>query len=574
MVTALAILVFAAVPIEDGVFVRVADDGFTFETAKGERFLPMGAFYLDERHEEVDPLNWWGHFDEAHIRKDFALAASLGCNLLRVRIDPAVVDENPEAPVCGTKEDLRKCDFLVRTARENGLRLYMGLHLPGRFKQDPRYTPVWVAAYRTFAERYRDEPTIFCWELDAEATTLVGYPGDREAWDAWLAAEYGDESAVAAAWGREAAPGWRDAIWERMCAALHHHGGPDPVRGVTPSLWYLDDLNTPGDTVLHDWQRFREHLYTQKVRPLADAVRKAAPNHLVTLDLILWAFPFAKNPGPAGWGGPYGYAGLDLEAMGKMVDFVGVHTYPQYIPPRTTEWYESLFRDERIFERQLRYLETLCRYVRAATEAPVLHTETGWHGGDGDWQGNTEADQLRWNTALIDNTRDCALGWVNWTLRDVPTHEGVTQTGGLAGPAIRTRPDVEDINPLSKVLCAGDLPDEAAGLPKAWGKAFAGVVADMHATDDLRFVPGTAVSFPRRAVLTAKLDTLHQLLMACIDDAVFPCDIVLEDYDPAAPTTAAQRLGARMLAEAGTGKAPAEDAAAAGVERLIGVTPD
>lgn len=548
-------------------FIRVAGDGFTFVTASGERYLPMGAFYLDERHGEIDPLNWWGHFDEAHVRADFKRAAALGCNLLRVRIDPAV-----DGAEVFSEEDFEHCDVLLDAAQRNGLRLYLGLHLPGRFKQDPRYQEAWVSAYRRAGERYRNHPAVFCWELDAEATVLVGYPGDRERWRAWLEQRYPDEAANAHAWGLEVRPGWRDAVWDRFTHALHHHAGRDEVRDVEPSLWYLDALNDEDNACLYDWQCFREHLYTVKIRPLAEAVRAADPNHLVTVDLILWAFPFVRNPGPAGWGGPYGYAGIDLRAVGELVDFFGLHTYPQYIPPFTSEWYENLTKDPAIFDRQLRYIETLCRYVRVASGKPVLHTETGWHGGGGDYYGNSEADQLRWNTAIIDATKDCALGWVNWTLRDVPTHEGLTAWGGMLGPAIRTRPDTDNENPLSDYLYAGDLPPDQANRSKAWGEAFRGVVDRMHADMALRYVPGTPVALPRRFTYTAPLRALDAAFQDCIADDLFPADIVLEDFDTTAPETEPQRRGAAIIErarQAATPSAPVK----AGTEKLLGVTP-
>ncbi|MCL5269937.1 MAG: beta-galactosidase [bacterium] len=526
--SAAAVAGAVSTPFAKGDFIRVAPDNFTFADAAGRRFVPMGAYYFDDRHPDVNAMDYWDYFKAADIERDFALARQLGCNTLRLTFHLTPVGADSRDLQAGTPEDFNKCDELVAAARRNGLRLYVNISLRGRHRQDPRATSLYAEGFRRLAERYRDEPAIFCWEVDSEATTLVGHEGDRAEWERWLASRYPSEAANAAAWGLKPTPGWRDKVWEELCGALYHNGEFDKVRNAKPTLWYLDSLNKKNDRKLYDWQLFREHLYTVKITPLVKAVRAADPNHLVAIDLILWEFPLVRNQGAAGWGGPYGYSALDLAALGKMVDFIGVHTYPFYIPPFTSEWYENLSRDPKILDRELRYLETLCRYVRANSGRPVVRSETGWHGGAGDYSRNTEADQARWCEDLTAATNDCAVGWINWTLRDVPTHEKLTQYSGLVTAGITVKLDAEDINPLSKWLWGGgDLPEGQACRLKAWGKAFGPLAARCQSDPAIRFVPGKRIELSRRLLYTADNRTLDALLQDCMSDKNFPCDIHL-----------------------------------------------
>ncbi len=517
----------AAPPIREGDYIRVAPDRFTFQTAFGERYIPFGAVYFNERHREIDAMDYWSHFNEQQVEGDFALAERLGCNALRLCFY-GTVEEGPKGVVIGTKEDEKKWRFLFKTAREHNLRLYVEPRIRGEFVQDSAHLAHYVALFTKLGRLFKHEPALFCWELDSEAVTLVGYPGDKELWLEWLAQKYPSEEANAKAWGLEAKPGWRDGVWDKWTRALQHSGAFDPIRGANPSLWYLDSENKKDDQSLYDWQLFREWLYTHKLKQVAQALRGEDSNHLLSLDLVLWAFPLVRNPGAAGYGGPYGYSAINLTELAKFVDFFGAHTYPQYIPPNTTEWYENLTRDEAIFNRELRYLETFCRYVRAATGKPVVHSETGWHGGTGDWQNNTEADQARWALACLEATKDCAVGWINWPLRDIPTHEGLSATGGLVTAAIAVKQDVNGLNPLSNWLYAGELPASEANRVKAWGKVFAETARAYERDPDLGFVPGKRIVISAKEVFTADLKWLDWLFQRTISDRHFPCDIVLE----------------------------------------------
>ncbi len=507
-------------------FIRVARDRFHFTHADGRVFAPMGAFYLDDRHPEIDPLNWWDHQRPERLEHDFTLAARLGCNTLRMVWTLSALNSDPTNPAVGSPLDWKRCQNIVDTAKRHSLRLYIDIRVRDRVLQDNTHLPFYVQAFTEAARRFRDDPTIFCWDLDAEGICLVGYPGDRALWDLFLDTRYRTHADNARAWGVSMKQADREAVWNRWVGALNHQADVDPVRGVKPARSYLDHLNAPGDPTLADWQEYRGWLYARKLLSIAQAIRRVDRNHLICVDLILFAFPLFRNELAAGYGGPYGWSGNELKRLSAFVDFIGFHTYPVYIPPFTTEWYETLTRDPNMKRRQLRFLETAVRCVRVNTQKPVVLSETGWHGGKNDWQGNTAEQQRDWNLALIEQTRGCAVGWINWTLKDVPTHEGITQTGGLVGPDIRTRPDTDDQNPLSPYLYAGELPSDQADQIKPWGAVFPHVVERAHRYPAAPR-PGRRVSLCQRRLLTAVCRTLDRQLRQLMEHPDYPVDIVL-----------------------------------------------
>lgn len=519
----------ASQQIDTSLFIRVAKDKFHFEDGLQRRFYPYGAFYCDERHPGTDPLAYWRYFDKQHIDEDFKLAKSLGCNTLRLLFMGTVTTLSNGQRSVLTAEDIDKIDYLLAAAKANGLRLYAAPRVEGSMQQITQDQALWLQLFRKLGQRYRNNPTIFCWELDAEPVTLVGYPGDKELWQKWLMTKYFRVSAIAKAWGVADAnqTDWMESAWTLMTNALQHSSGIDARRNQKTELWYLDKLNRPGNQMMFDWQLFRNELYTQKIGRLSKVLRDNDPNHLQALDFTLYSFPLVRNPGAPGWGGPYGYSGSDIPALSKLVDFFGVHAYPYYVPPFTTEWAESLTKDPKIFQRELRFVETYIRYFRANSGLPVVLSENGWHGGDGDWQNNTEQDQVRWNLALVEATKDCAVGWLNWTLRDIPTHDqGITAHSGLVGAVIAVKPDTENTNPLSDYLYNGELPVDQQNKMKAWGSVFKSLVQKAYTDPSYKFIPGKQLVFDKRQLYTGTSTDVDKLLKQCLQYE--NCDVIVK----------------------------------------------
>ena len=515
-----------------GDFIKVAKDNFTFENSSGKRFLPMGGYYMNEHHSNGDAYHWWDSFSEQWLDHDFAMAKRLGINTVRISFWLSVVSSNPANYIVGTGEDYKKIDIIVKLARKYGLRLYVEPRIESSFIQNTKDFPLWKLAFHNLSKKYKDEEAIFCWELDAEAVVLIGYPGDRDAWNKWLKNKYGSDNNVAKAWNLKIEKGWKDKVWDKYINTLHHDSSFDKRRNKKPQLWYLDSLNEEGSQALYDWQLFREHQYTDKMRVLCNTIRANDTNHLVALDLSLWFFPLVRNYGPAGWGGPYGYAAVDIKEIGNFVDFFGVHSYPLYIPAFTSEWYENLTKDKKVFNRQLRYLETMIRYIHANVEKPlpVVLSETGWHGGKGDYTGNTETDQLKWTMALMEETKDCAVGWLNWLIKDIPSHEGLSAHVGLVGPGIKVKKDVNNINPVGRYIYDGPLPKEKAYELKALGKKFSELVRKYHNDPNVKYVKAKKqMKLSKKFLLTAGNHQLDKIMQEIIQSTNFPVDIILTD---------------------------------------------
>ena len=514
-----------------GDFIKVAKDNFTFEDSKGKRFLPMGGYYMNEHHKKADSYHWWDSFSEERLDHDFAMAKRLGNNTVRITFWLNVVSSNPANYIVGTPEDYDKIDFIVKTARKYGLRLYAEPKIEGTFIQNTVYFPLWNLAFDTLSKKYKDEEAIFCWELDAEAVSLIGYRGDRECWEKWLKKKYGSDKNVAKAWNVKNEKDWKNKTYDKYRRALHHSSEFDKARNKKPEHWYLDSLNEEGSQILYDWQLFREHQYTEKMRILNNTIRVNDTNHLVSIDLVLWFFPLVRNLGPAGWGGPYGYAAVDFQEISKFVDFIGIHSYPLYIPAFTTEWYENLTKDEKIFNRQLRYLETMIRYIHANVEKPlpVVHSETGWHGGKGDYTGNSEKDQLIWSETLMEETKDCAVGWMNWLIKDIPSHEGLSGFIGMVGPGLKVTNDIHNLNPVGNYVYDGPLPKKDAYKLKAFGKKFPELVKKYHNDPEVKYAKAKKqIKLSKKLLLTAGNKKLDKIMQEIINSTNFPVDIILE----------------------------------------------
>jgi len=519
-------------PLVENDFIRVAPDNFNFETSSGEKYVPMGAFYFNERHSNTDPMEWWDSFNITDLVNDFTLAKKLGCNTMRVWLYLSVIDGNSEKAIIGTAEDWRKIDTVIQVATEIGLRLQINLRITRHYVQVPDHLPYYLEAYKTAGKRYKDSPAIFAWSLDHEAITHVS-PGEKTVWLDWLRTKYETDEENALAWNIiVSGENWRDQFWHKFVNAMHHQSEFDKIRNTKPKEWYLDCENNTNDQGLYDWQLFRDYLYVTKMEQLAKAVRSADSNHLVTIDLTTWDFPLHRNPWAPSWGGPYGYAGTGSKGLGEFVDFLSIHPYPVYITPHDPNaiHFERLAQDPKVFETEIRYLETICRYIYVNSKIPLVRGEAGWPGGKDGAYGNTAQDQLRWNMALIKATNDCSVGWINWALRDIPTHDkNFTASSGLVATAIKTKvADADSKWPYSNLVYAGPLPESEANKIKPWGKAFANVVRNAYETES-EFVPGKKKYISRKLAYTADLKTLDILFKEVISDENYPCDIILTD---------------------------------------------
>jgi len=149
---------------------------------------------------------------------------------------------------------------------------------------------------------------------------------------------------------------------------------------------------------LRDWQLFREHLADQWVRRQVDAIRRADPNHLITVGYIQWSYPLIRP------GNPSRYSAFNPHRQARWLDFVTIHFYPTLCNP---------FDSEENWDRNLGYLQAVLAYCH--TSKPMVLGEYGWYGG-GAPQNHpylSEDEQARWLSAELETSRPLADGWLS-----------------------------------------------------------------------------------------------------------------------------------------------------------------
>jgi len=394
-------------------FVGVSPDGQGF-MVDGRPWHPLGCNYFDPHVGWAPKL--WQKFDAEKVEPHFRVMRDLGVNVVRVFL--TAQSFFPEPPNLEPAA-LEKFDTMLAIARRYGIRLHPTGpdHWEGRpawrrtdFMADPRALEAQVAFWKALAARYRDEPAIFAWDLLNEPHILWNSPAMKTQWPAWLREHYATLDALRKAWGSDA-----------------------------QNVESFDRIEMPADApaaksrALLDYQRFRESVADRWVRLQVEAIRAAAPNHLVTVGLVQWTIPVL-------YGRPSRYAAFRPSRIAPMLDFLSVHMYPFYGGDPTSSG-ENL-------DKNLAYLELVLRYVKAgAPGKPLLVGEFGWHGGGKPDQlrERSPEDQARWCRAAVLQGRGIAAGWLNWAYADTPSARDLSKFSGLV---------TED------------------GKPKPWGLAF------------------------------------------------------------------------------------------------------
>lgn len=239
-------------------------------TPGGTRFVPWGFNYdHDERGRLLE--DYWAT-EWPKVEQDFAEMKELGATVVRIHLQVNAFLRGPDEP---DKESLARLKKLLQVATKNTLTLditglgcyrkkdvppwYDALDEPGRWKAQARF---WSAVAATCA----NSSAVFCYDLMNEPVVPGGArkPGD------WLGPPFGE-----------------------FCF----------VQCIT-----LDQKDRPREEIARKW-----------VETLTAAVRKADPNHLVTLGLVDWSL---KRPNML-------YSGFDPKVIAAPLDFLCVHLYPE-----------------------------------------------------------------------------------------------------------------------------------------------------------------------------------------------------------------------------------------------------
>jgi hypothetical protein len=363
------------------------------------------------------------------VEEHFRAMKALGVNTARIFLTAASFF--PEPPALA-EEGLRKLDRMLEIARRHGIRLHPTGpdHWEGNppwrrgdIYSDPQALEAQAAFWRELARRYRGEPAFFAFDLLNEPHVPWDSPALRSGYPAWLLSRYGSLEKIRAAWG----------------------GGPPSLDELAPP----PDQDAPGSSSLLDYQRYRESVAEEWVRSQAEAVHREDPERLVTAGLIQWSVPVLH-------GKPSRYSAFRPERIARLVDFSSIHFYPLNGDP---------IASPEAFDQNLAYLELVLR-CSALAGKPLVLGEFGWYGGgspDGHPARSLE-DQLRWNRALLDQSRGLAAGWLNWAWADTPASRDITKFSGLVTSSGQVKPWGEAFRALSGSLSGARMDEEKSAL--------------------------------------------------------------------------------------------------------------
>lgn len=249
--------------------IRVSDGGTHFvHGASAERFIVWGVNYDHDGQGRLLDEYWVDEW-EAVVR-DFREIKALGANCVRVHLQVGKFMDAPDKPNAAALKQLAQ---LVKLAEET--RLY--LDVTGLACYHTKNIPAW---YDKLGEQDRWAVQATFWE--AVADTCQDSP-------AILCYDLMNEPILP---GKEPATEW-------LTGEL---GGKYFVQRLT--------LDLQGRT--------REQVAEAWVNMMVDAIRKHDKRHMITVGVIPWVFAF-------GGGQPLFYS----PNVGKRLDFVAVHFYPQ-----------------------------------------------------------------------------------------------------------------------------------------------------------------------------------------------------------------------------------------------------
>jgi hypothetical protein len=283
---------------------------------KGRRraFVPRGFNYdwtlLDGRAARLEDL--LGN-RAAKLDADFRDMRRLGANTVRVFLPIGAVLKSP------TRADgrgLRRLSVLFETAERHRLRLILtGLSLirtgdtPAWMKRasDETIERAEITFWRAAARRCRSERSVFAYDLQNEPA--IHWRDDASLVDGPVRAATGETYHYVHRHYRRVGRAWTRYIRRRFRrqSALAVHWRGYPRKGETWSKIAVPK-RTLRDPRYRDYVWFHRELLSAWALRLATTIRKADPNHLITV------------------------GALDPEVMASAVDFYSVHLYPKRSP--------------------------------------------------------------------------------------------------------------------------------------------------------------------------------------------------------------------------------------------------
>jgi hypothetical protein len=424
-------------------YIQVSGDGWNFETGGGERFVPFGAnfIFFDPGHPMKWSLNILTRPDwrPDTIRQVFEGAAELNMNLMKVFLPgPEMLPDpqaNQAAALAGVAPPLfERLDFLFEVARRTGVRVSLsfaewgmsgarwfhdGGAFMGRHAEDGPgidsfavYRNLWQA----LADRYRDEPALFSYNLAVELYVPDGN------WGAGPPATEEDTSLrFHERWG---APAWRR--W-----ALRQYPSLDAMnRAWGTRLDSLDDLRQPeikwlpaesrytvSQALAADYIAFKECVTYAFLKNQADAIRSRDGRHLIACGL----HPDQSGLAPAGWA--WKTCGITHREL-DFLDYLTPHLYTQidYLITRAWKLDDSAGQPAAVLERRRREALLYARFMDIGK--PLLMEEMGHAVSDPE-------ESLRGTIELAEYLSEHVSGLQIWFLSDVPKNDREWHSGPL-----------------------------------------------------------------------------------------------------------------------------------------------
>lgn len=418
-----------------GGYIKVHSDSWNFVCSdSGEIFIPFGANYFDPETGWAPKL--WIMFDKKRVQEHFQKMSDIGVNTSRIFL--TTQSFQPKSDVI-SKEGLEKLDTMIDIAKSHNIKLI--LTGPDHWEGSPDY---WrpdkyagesaLSALEFFwyevANRYKNEPTIFAWDLLNEPEIYWKSEAMNEKWRLWFKDNYG-----------------------------------------TDAMEIPEDRTDKGNDLLYKYQLFREFIAYEWTHRQVNAIRAVDPNHLITIGFIQWSFPLIRAP----WGEkanmPSRYAGFNPIKLSKLLDFICIHFYPILGDPGNAE----------LKIKNTHYLQAVVNYCYVGK--PVIIEEYGWYGG-GEMNGKyyPESYQSEWNTNVVQSTLGLASGWIVWAYADTPTSTDLTKFGGLYNIKGELKEWGKSFKSLSEKITRSELQRRKDIRPADFDEveAFTGDVKDLY----------------------------------------------------------------------------------------------
>jgi hypothetical protein len=396
--------------------VRVASDGWNFELeGSGEPVTPVGGNILDGLHPGQGTL--FQRFDAADCDRRLGAMAELGLNCLRQAIGVNEVFD----PGSGLKAaGMRNWDAFIRLAEKRGIWLMpVGGYLGGndwfdveRLADSGAQLDADCAFWAAFAGHYRRHPAIWAWDLrnellyDTRSHAVAPGAADerrieaqlKEGWPAWLERKYGTVDAMNRA----------------------HGAARSSFEGVPGSVRFEE---APFDRRACDFRRYLEERGREWCRRQCEAIRAAAPGHMVVQGNNGWLCPDMD---------PWLANGFPNRALHDLFDFVTFHPYPAWQAGPGGRG-DPLDGGE-----ALRFWLSACVGMARLDyyAKPVVVQEFGWYGGGasrflGDLPHRSEREHADYTRALVDALLPHANGFLNWPTFDMPEANDISNHGGI-----------------------------------------------------------------------------------------------------------------------------------------------